>query len=112
MSEKAPHPPHYSYTLNQSPPAISSSEYPGVVGATPEPHRGLQGYDMYGQPVMEPMIAQRHQIEQSLPPCSDGLTHDLRMHYTKTTLCFAILIVPYLCGYRGTRKVISKLRFM
>ncbi|KAF7732022.1 hypothetical protein EC973_007127 [Apophysomyces ossiformis] len=104
MTEKNPPIPQYDGTPYQP----SSSDYPGVVGATPESQRGIQGYDVYGRPVMEPMVAQRRQIEQSLPPCSDGYPHDLRMHYTKTSLAFAILILPYLCGYRGRRKQDNK----
>ncbi|KAI7856715.1 hypothetical protein BDC45DRAFT_533177 [Circinella umbellata] len=89
---------------------ISSSDYPGVVGATPEVQRGVQGYDAYGQPIRPAFMEQRHQIEQSLGPVcpQGGGYHELRMHYTNTTLLFAILILPYLCGWRGERKCVCK----
>ncbi|CAO3678240.1 unnamed protein product [Rhizopus stolonifer] len=79
--------------------------YPGVVGGTPSEFRGIEGYDAQGNPIIPPFIAQRHQIEEQLgPTCkSDGGYHNLRMHLTRTSLCVAILIVPYLCGYRGRR---------
>ncbi|KAI7876785.1 uncharacterized protein EV154DRAFT_63420 [Mucor mucedo] len=81
-----------------------SKGYPGVVGGTPAEARGVQGYDAQGNPIYPPFIAQRHQIEQSLgPTCKDGGYHDLRMLLTSSSLLFAILIVPYCCGYRGSR---------
>lgn len=84
----------------------SSSQYPGVVGATPECQRGVQGYDAYGQPIRPAFMEERYRIEQSLgPACPEGGYHELRMHYTNTTLLFAILILPYLCGWRGRRYV-------
>ncbi|KAG2198531.1 hypothetical protein INT47_008635 [Mucor saturninus] len=83
-----------------------SKGYPGVVGGTPAEARGVQGYDAQGNPIYPPFIAQRHQIEQSLgPTCKDGGYHDLRMLLTSSSLLFAILIVPYCCGYRGSRVV-------
>ncbi|KAI8971720.1 hypothetical protein BDF20DRAFT_695051 [Mycotypha africana] len=79
--------------------------YPGVIGGTPAASKGVQGYDAQGNPIIPPFIAQRHQIEQSLgPTCpKGGGYHDLRMHLTGTSLLFAVLIVPYCCGYRGRR---------
>lgn len=83
--------------------------YPGVVGATPSEARGIQGYDAQGNPIIPQFIAQRHQIEQSLgPTCKDGGYHDLRMHLTTSSLLFAILIIPYCCGYRGKRETVCK----
>lgn len=94
----------------QPPPAPppSSSEYPGVAGATPREQQGVEGYDAYGQPIRPPFMNARYDAERSLgPSCSaaGGGYHELRMHYTNTSLCFAILIFPYLCGWRGKRKV-------
>ncbi|KAI8138331.1 hypothetical protein BJV82DRAFT_673871 [Fennellomyces sp. T-0311] len=124
MQEKDIPPPPYHYQNNNGyagPPPIqqiqppppqqqtSSSDYPGVVGATPACQRGVQGYDAYGQPIRPPFMEQRHQIEQSLgPTCPQGGYHELRMHYTNTTLLFAILILPYLCGWRGKRECVCK----
>lgn len=86
-----------------------SSGYPGVVGGTPAEARGVQGYDAQGNPIYPPFIAQRHQIEQSLgPSCKDGGYHDLRMLLTTSSLLFSILIIPYCCGYRGSRVVSNK----
>ncbi|KAL7313976.1 ethionine resistance protein [Mucor circinelloides] len=83
--------------------------YPGVVGATPSEARDIQGYDAQGNPIIPQFIAQRHQIEQSLgPTCKDGGYHDLRMHLTTSSLLFAILIIPYCCGYRGKRETVCK----
>jgi hypothetical protein len=83
-----------------------SSGYPGVVGGTPADARGIEGYDAQGNPIYPAFIAKRHQIEQSLgPTCKDGGYHDLRMLLTTSSLLFAILIVPYCCGYRGKRVV-------
>lgn len=83
-----------------------SSGYPGVVGGTPAEARGVEGYDAQGNPIYPPFIAQRHQIEQSLgPTCKDGGYHDLRMLLANSSLLFAILIIPYCCGYRGRREV-------
>jgi hypothetical protein len=57
-------------------------------------------------PTDPPFVAQRKQIEQSLgPTCPQGGYHELRMHYTNDTLCVALLILPYLCGFRGRREV-------
>ena len=122
MQEKDLPPPSYNYQSNNGyagpPPAqpaqppqqhTSSSDYPGVVGATPACQRGVQGYDAYGQPIRPPFMEQRYQIEQSMGPvCPAGGFHELRMHYTNTTLLFAILILPYLCGWRGKRLVIKE----
>ncbi|KAI9487872.1 MAG: mate-domain-containing protein [Benjaminiella poitrasii] len=82
------------------------SGYPGVIGGTPAESRGVQGYDQHGNPIIPPFIAQRHQIEQSLgPTCpKDGGYHDLRMHLSTSSLLFAILIIPYCCGYIGRRE--------
>ncbi|KAI7907307.1 mate-domain-containing protein [Cokeromyces recurvatus] len=82
--------------------------YPGVIGRTPEEFRGVQGYDQQGNPILPPSIAQRHLIEQGLGPnCpKDGGYHDLRMHLTTSSLLFAILIIPYCCGYRGRRETV------
>lgn len=90
----------------------NSSRYPGVVGGTPAEFRGIQGYDSQGNPIIPPFIAQRHQIEERLgPTCQhDGGYHDLRMHLTYKSLLFAILVVPYCCGYRGKR-VVSRIVF-
>lgn len=83
--------------------------YPGVVGGTPSQFKGVQGFDEHGNPIIPPFIAQRHQIEQSLgPTCKDGGYHDLRMHLTTKSLLFAILIIPYCCGWRGTRVTVCK----
>ncbi|KAI9253537.1 hypothetical protein BDA99DRAFT_563111 [Phascolomyces articulosus] len=121
--EKNIAPPAYQYNQNQNygyanppaanqqqpPPPMSSSDYPGVVGATPGVQRGIQGYDNYGQPIRPPCMEQRYQIEQSLgPACPQGGYHELRMHYTNSTLLFAILILPYLCGWRGKRECVCK----
>lgn len=95
--------------LKQQQEAKLSGGYPGVVGGTPAEARGVQGYDAQGNPIIPPFIAQRHQIEQSLgPTCTDGGYHDLRMLLTNSTLLFAILIIPYCCGYRGKRVVYIK----
>ncbi|CAO3614682.1 unnamed protein product [Mucor hiemalis] len=84
--------------------AKSSGGYPGVVGGTPAASKGITGYDAQGNPIIPPFIAQRHQIEQSLgPTCKDGGYHDLRMLLTNSSLLFAVLIIPYCCGYRGKR---------
>jgi hypothetical protein len=57
-------------------------------------------------PTDPPFVAQRKQIEQQLgSTCPKGGFHELRMHYTNETLCFAFLILPYFCGYRGRREV-------
>jgi hypothetical protein len=83
--------------------------YPGVVGGTPAEFKGVQGYDVQGNPIIPLFIAQRHQIEQSLgPTCKDGSYHDLRMHLTTKSLFFAILIIPYCCGWRGSRITVCK----
>ncbi|KAI8064927.1 hypothetical protein BDF21DRAFT_427425 [Thamnidium elegans] len=90
--------------LKQQQEARLSGGYPGVVGGTPAEFRGVQGYDAQGNPIIPPFIAQRHQIEQSLgPTCTDGGYHDLRMLLTNSSLLFAVLIIPYCCGYRGKR---------
>ncbi|KAI8381460.1 mate-domain-containing protein [Radiomyces spectabilis] len=94
-------------THQQQPTANPASGYPGVVGGTPANQRGVQGYDAYGNPIIPPFIAQRHQIEQSLGPTCNGQYHELRMEYTNKTLLFAILILPYCCGWRGKRVVRS-----
>lgn len=87
----------------------SSSDYPGVVGGTPANAKGVQGYDQYGNPIIPGFIAQRHQIEQSLgPTCNNGEYHDLRMHLTTSSLLFAVLIIPYCCGWRGKRETVCK----
>lgn len=84
--------------------AKKSGGYPGVVGGTPSEAKGITGYDAQGNPIIPPFIAQRHQIEQSLgPTCKDGGYHDLRMLLTTSSLLFAVLIIPYCCGYRGKR---------
>ncbi|KAG2235222.1 hypothetical protein INT48_004689 [Thamnidium elegans] len=86
--------------LKQQQEARLSGGYPGVVGGTPAEFRGVQGYDAQGNPIIPPFIAQRHQIEQSLgPTCTDGGYHDLRMLLTNSSLLFAVLIIPYCCGY-------------
>jgi MATE family multidrug resistance protein len=83
--------------------------YPGAIGATPAESKGVQGYDAQGNPIIPQFIAQRHQIEQSLgPTCKDGGYHDLRMHLTNSSLLFAVLIIPYCCGYRGKRYTVCK----
>lgn len=88
--------------------AKKTGGYPGVVGGTPAESKGISGYDAQGNPIIPPAIAQRHQIEQSLgPTCKDGGYHDLRMLLTTSSLLFAVLIIPYCCGYRGKRVVKS-----
>ncbi|KAI8983867.1 hypothetical protein BDB01DRAFT_790396 [Pilobolus umbonatus] len=83
-----------------------SNGYPGNMNRTPDELRDIQGYDIQGNPIIPPFIAQRHQIEQSLgPTCVNQSYHNLRMHLTKTSLLYAILIVPYCCGFRGRREV-------
>lgn len=83
----------------------SSSGYPGVVGGTPSCQEGVEGYDAYGQPVRPAFMEERVRIQQSLgPSCPRRGYHELRMHYTNTSLFFAILIFPYLCGWRGKRE--------
>lgn len=83
-----------------------SQGYPGVVGGTPAEARGIEGYDIQGNPIYPAFIAKRHQIEQSLgPTCNDGGYHDLRMLLTNSSLLYAIIIIPYCCGYRGKRVV-------
>ncbi|OZJ02468.1 hypothetical protein BZG36_04105 [Bifiguratus adelaidae] len=59
-----------------------------------------------GTPVF---VQERLRIEQSLGPvCPKGGYHELRMHYTTTTLLFAWLVIPYLCGWRGKRECVCK----
>ncbi|KAI9354996.1 hypothetical protein BD770DRAFT_436154 [Pilaira anomala] len=95
--------------LRQQQLAKSSGGYPGVVGGTPAEARGVQGYDAQGNPIIPPFIAERHRIEQSLgSTCTDGGYHDLRMLLTTKTLLFAILVIPYCCGYRGKRECTCK----
>lgn len=106
MREKpeSPPPPYPASGVQQQ--HRQTSGYPGVVGGTPAEQRGVQGYDAYGQPITPAFMQQRYQIEASLgPSCPRGGYHELRMHNTNTTLLFAILILPYLCGWRGRREV-------
>ncbi|OBZ89760.1 hypothetical protein A0J61_02188 [Choanephora cucurbitarum] len=85
----------------------NSKAYPGAVAGTPAESKGIQGYDAQGNPIIPAFIAQRHQIEQSLgPTCPTGGYHELRMHLTKASLFFAILIIPYCCGWRGRRECV------
>ncbi|KAI9025963.1 hypothetical protein CLU79DRAFT_833748 [Phycomyces nitens] len=54
-------------------------------------------------------VRERYRIQESLGrTCIDGGLHELRMHYTNGTLLFAILVIPYLCGYRGRRVCVCK----
>ncbi|KAI7887181.1 hypothetical protein K492DRAFT_32171 [Lichtheimia hyalospora FSU 10163] len=109
MEKQQVQPPSYTPQQQQVNTSSSSSQYPGVVGATPECQRGVQGYDAYGQPIRPAFMEERYRIEQSLgPACPEGGYHELRMHYTNTTLLFAILIIPYLCGWRGRRYCVCK----
>ncbi|KAH8555772.1 hypothetical protein BGW37DRAFT_553949 [Umbelopsis sp. PMI_123] len=58
-------------------------------------------------PTDPPFVAQRKMIEHQLGPiCPNGGFHELRMHYTNSTLCFAVLVFPYFCGYQGRRECV------
>ncbi|KAI8080726.1 uncharacterized protein B0P05DRAFT_539353 [Gilbertella persicaria] len=118
-TEKKSNLPQYGFVGNQVSPRQREQQqleqqlhhnkggYPGIVGATPSEFKGVQGYDPQGNPILPGFIAQRHQIEQSLgPTCLDGAYHDLRMHLTTKSLCFAFLILPYCCGWRGQRECV------
>ncbi|CAO3683877.1 unnamed protein product [Umbelopsis ramanniana] len=74
-------------------------------GAPPPPPQFAPEHD---EPQIDPpFVAQRKMIQQQLGPvCPRGGYHELRMHYTNSTLCFAMLVFPYFCGYRGRRECV------
>ncbi|KAI9287611.1 hypothetical protein BC943DRAFT_318460 [Umbelopsis sp. AD052] len=74
-------------------------------GVTPQPPQFAPEYDDH--PIDPPFVAQRKRIQQQIGPnCPSGGFHELRMHYTKSTLCFAMLVFPYFCGYQGRRECV------
>ncbi|KAI8089358.1 mate-domain-containing protein [Halteromyces radiatus] len=80
-------------------------DYPGNQGGSTMGRDALVYDPTTGQPMLSSLTVQRHQIETSLGPVcpQDRGYHSLRMHYTTKSLLFAILIIPYCCGYRGRR---------
>ncbi|CAO3591053.1 unnamed protein product [Absidia cylindrospora] len=107
--DKAPPPPNYTGLpppqQQQQGSSSGNNDYPGNQGGSTMNCDALVYNPTTGQPMLSNTTAQRQQIEASLGAVcpKDRGYHTLRMNYTTSSLLFAILIIPYCCGYRGRR---------